>query len=289
MIEPVEIPSPQPLVYAERMPHIDVPGATLYYETDGSVSAPALLLIHAGIANLRMWDPQVDALARDHFVIRFDTRGFGKTETENVEFSNRDDARAVLDHLGIATATLIGASRGGSIAIDLAIESPDRVTGLVTIGSGPSGFPEIELTDAEDALFDAIDSAFEAKDWHQVARLEVQLWVFGPLRREEELDPEFVATAYELNRVNVVHAEEEPTPLPLEPPAFDRVIDITVPALVTVGEYDLTPVLAQYEYLLTTLPNVTGCTFRGTAHLPNVEHPAEFTRVLVDWLAEHSL
>lgn len=271
------------------MPHIDVPGASLYYETDGRVSAPALLLIHAGIANLRMWDPQVDALARDHFVIRFDTRGFGKTETENVEFSNRADALAVLDHLGIPKATLIGASRGGTIAIDLAVESPDRVAGLVTIGSGPSGFPEIELTEAEDAAFDAIDAAFESKDWHRLARLEVQLWVFGPQRREEDLDPAFVATAYELNRVNAVHAEENPTPIPLEPPAFDRVVEIAVPALVTVGEYDLTPVLAQYEYLLSTLPNVTGCTFRETAHLPNVERTVEFTRVLTDWLAEHDL
>lgn len=271
------------------MPHIEVPGASLYYETDGSVSAPALLMLHAGIANLRMWDPQVDALARDHFVVRFDTRGFGKTETEDVEFSNRQDALAILDHLGIRAATLVGASRGGMIAIDMALESPSRVSGVVVIGSRLSGFPEIELTEAEDAMIDAIDAAFEAKDWHLLARREVQLWAFGPLRREEELDPGFVATAYELNRVNTVHAEENPIPLPLEPPAFDRVVDITVPALVMVGEYDLTPVLAEYEYLLTTLPNVTGCTFRDTAHLPNVEHPAEFTRVLTDWLAEHNL
>ncbi len=271
------------------MPHIDVPGASLYYETSGSVSAPALLLIHAGIANLRMWDPQVEALAKDHFVIRFDTRGFGQTETQDVEFSNRADALAVLDHLGIRTATLVGASRGGTIAIDMALESPERVRGLVTIGSGPSGFPEIELSEAEDAMFDELDAAFEAGDWHELARLEVRLWSFGPLRREEDLDPEFVATAYELNRVNAVHAEEDPTPIPLDPPAFDRVGEITVPTLVTVGEYDLTEILAEYEYLLSTLPNVTGCTFREAAHLPSVERADEFTRVLTDWLAQHRL
>jgi pimeloyl-ACP methyl ester carboxylesterase len=271
------------------MPHIDVPGARLYYETDGPVSAPALLLIHAGIANLRMWDPQIEALAKDHYVIRFDTRGFGQTETQDVEFSNRSDALAVLDHLGIRTATVIGCSRGGTIAIDLALEVPNRIVGLVTIGSEPSGFPEIEMTEAEDELFDALDAAFEAKDWHDLARLEVKLWSFGPQRREEDLDPTFVATAYELNRVNAVHAEENPTPIPLEPPAFDRLAEITIPALVIVGEYDLTPVLAGYEYLLTTLPNVTGCTFRDTAHLPNVERPEEFTRVLVEWLQERDL
>jgi 3-oxoadipate enol-lactonase len=271
------------------MPHIDVPGASLYYEADGPASAPALLLLHAGIANLRMWDAQVAALAADHYVIRFDARGYGQTEALNVEFSSRQDALAVLDHLGVARATLVGSSRGGSTAIDLAVESPGRVAGLVTIGSGPSGFPEVELTEAEDAFFDSLDAAFEARDWHRLARLEVELWAIGPQRREEDLDPEFVAAAFALNRVNAAHAEEDPVPIPLEPPACDRVVDIAAPALVTVGEYDLTPVLAQYEYLLSTLPNATGCTFRDTAHLPSVERPAEFTEVLTAWLAQHHL
>ena len=271
------------------MPHLTVPGASLYYETDGHASKPALLLIHAGIANLRMWDPQIDALAAEHYVIRFDTRGFGQTSTEDVEFSNRADALAVLDHLGVARATVIGCSRGGTIAIDLAVDSPDRVAGLIVIGSGPSGFPDTELTELEDARFDEIDRVFEAQDWHKLAQLEAAIWDFGPLRREEDLDPEFVATAYALNRVNVIHAEENPVSLPLEPPAYDRVVDIDVPTLVTVGEYDMSEVLAAYEYLVSTVPDASGCVFRDTAHLPNVERPADVQRVLLDWLAENNL
>jgi 3-oxoadipate enol-lactonase len=271
------------------MPHLDVPGASLYYETDGHINKPALLLIHAGIATLRMWDPQIPALAADHFVIRFDTRGFGQTSTEDVAFSNRADALALLDHLGVARATLIGCSRGGTIAIDLAVDSPDRVAGLVVIGSGPSGFPDTELTDGEDARFDEIDQAFEAQDWHRLARLEAAIWGFGPLRREEDLDPEFVAAVYALNRVNVIHAEEKPVSLPLEPPAFDRVVDIEVPTLVVVGDQDISEVLAAYEYLTMSVPDAEGCVIRNTAHLPNVEHPDVVERVLLGWLADHSL
>jgi pimeloyl-ACP methyl ester carboxylesterase len=196
---------------------------------------------------------------------------------------------AVLDHLGIAKATLIGCSRGGALAIDLAVESPGRVAGLVTVGSGPSGFPETELTEREDALFDGLDEAFAAQDWHRLARLEVLLWAVGPSRSEDEVDPDFLATAYELNRVNVVHADEDPTPIPLEPPAFDRVPDITVPTLVTVGEYDVSAVLAEYEYLLSAIPTASGCTFRDTAHLPSVERADDFTRVVTGWLAENGL
>jgi len=101
------------------MPQLDVNGASLYYETDGASEHPALLLIHAGIANLRMWDPQIAALAASHYVVRFDTRGYGQSETQNVDFSNRADALAVLDHVGVHKATIIGCSRGGSIARSL--------------------------------------------------------------------------------------------------------------------------------------------------------------------------
>ena len=271
------------------MPHLDVPGGRLYYEAHGRVSDPAVLLLHAGIASLRMWDPQIPALASGHYVIAFDSRGFGQTSTEDVEFSDRADALAVLGHLGVARATLVGCSRGGSIAIDLAVESPERVAGLVTVGAGPSGFPDTDLTELEQARFGEIDAASQAGDWHRLARLEAALWDFGPLRREEDLDPEFVSTAYALNRINVLHATEHPVPIPLEPPASGRVVDIEVPTLITVGEHDLSEVLAASEYLLATVPAANGCVFRNAAHLPNVEHPAEFTRVLLGWLTATSL
>jgi 3-oxoadipate enol-lactonase len=271
------------------MPHLDVNGARLYYETDGPVDAPALLLIHAGIASVRMWDPQVPALAQDHHVIRYDTRGFGKTTTEDVEFSDHDDALAILDHLGVERATIIGCSRGGRIAIDLAIQHPERVSGLVTIGSGPSGFPDTELTPEEDAISDQMDAAFEAKDWETLGDLEVKLWGIGPTRREEDLDPEFVAQAYALNRANLPHAEEAAIHVPLEPPAFDRVVDIDVPALILVGDHDVSECLAQYEYLSTTIPRADSARFPGSAHLPSVEQPEEFERILRQWLAQHGL
>jgi 3-oxoadipate enol-lactonase len=271
------------------MPHLDVNGASLYYETDGAVSAPALLLIHAGIASLRMWDPQVSALAEDHYVIRYDTRGFGGTSTENIEFSDHADALAILDHLGVARATVVGCSRGGRIAVDLALEHPDRVSGLVTIGSGPSGFPDTELTPEEDAISDRMDAAYKAKDWKELGDLEVRLWAIGPARREEDLDPEFVAQAYELNRVNLQHAEETASHVPLEPPAFDRVVDIEVPALILVGDHDVSECLAQYEYLSTAIPRADSARFPGSAHLPNVEQPEDFERVLRQWLAQHGL
>lgn len=271
------------------MARFDVDGASIHYETDGDPAAPALLLIHAGIATLRMWDPVVPALAVDHHVIRFDCRGFGETTSDDVEFSNRADAIALLDHVKVDRATLVGCSRGGQIALDTAIEFPRRTAGVVTVGGGVSGFPDIELTPEEDALIDRMDVAFEQAEWETLNRLEVELWAFGVRREQGSLDPDFVRTAYQLNQPNLAHIEEKPVPIPLEPPAYDRLVDVSVPALVMVGDHDLSEVLVNYEYQLSTLPKADGARFPDAAHLPSVEQPEEFVRVLRRWLTEHDL
>ncbi|SIN84566.1 alpha/beta fold hydrolase [Agromyces cerinus] len=270
------------------MPTLTVPGAELRYESAGRASAPALLLIPAGIATLRMWDEQIDALAEDHFVARYDPRGFGGSRhDESVPFANHADAIAVLDHLGIAEATVIGASRGGRIALDTALASPGRVRGVVTVGSEPGGSPDLPLTDEEQRRFDEVEAIDPAVDAALLMRLEAAVWAVGPLRSEAELDPGFVRRAYELNAPNAAHATDDGTMLPLEPPAYERLGDLRMPALVTVGEYDVSPVLAAYDHLLERLPNATGVRFADTAHLPSVERPEEFARVLLDWLGEH--
>jgi pimeloyl-ACP methyl ester carboxylesterase len=271
------------------MPHLSVPGAELYYEADGPASAPTVLLIHAGIATLRMWDPLVPALAADHYVVRFDSRGFGRTTTEDVRFSDREDARDVLDHLGVAAACVVGASRGGRVALDLALESPERVTGVVTVGSNPGGFPDTELTDEEDAGFDALDDAYEDEDWPRLTELETALWAIAPTRIETELDPGFVAAAYALHRPNAAHHAEAPISVPLEPPAYERIAELDVPLLATVGEFDLSFELAAQAFLVDAVAGAEGYIFSDTAHLPSVEHPQEFNDVLTGWLARHGL
>jgi 3-oxoadipate enol-lactonase len=271
------------------MPHLDLPGASLYYETDGHITSPAVLLLHAGIASLRMWDPLVPRLAGDHFVIRFDERGFGQTKTENTEFSDRQDARDLLDHLGIDQAVVVGSSRGGSIALDLAVETPARVTGVMTIGSGPSGFPEAELTEAETAAFETIDSLFTAGEWHQLMRAETEIWAFGPTRRASELDPAFVEVAYEVHRPNAAHWSEEPVDLELDPPAYGRVAGITVPVLATVGDLDVSVCLDQQVFLVESIPNAEGYIFADSAHLPSLEHQDEFAAVLTGWMRRNGL
>jgi pimeloyl-ACP methyl ester carboxylesterase len=271
------------------MPHLSVPGAELYYEAEGPASAPAVLLIHAGIASLRMWDCLVPTLVEDHYVVRFDTRGFGQTRTEDVTFSDRTDALDVLDHLGVQRACVVGSSRGGRIGLDLALEAPDRITGVVTVGSTPSGLPDVELTDAEDAAFDSIDDAYAQQDWPRVVELETRLWAIAPTRDAATLDPDFVSTAYALNRPNAGHRAEAPIAAPADPTAYEAINDLQVPLLATVGEFDLSPELAAQAFLVSALSRAEGYIFSDTAHLPSVEHPDEFNAVLRGWLTKHGL
>src|SRR5687768_14288580 len=156
---------------------LETNGARIYYEVDGS--GEPIVFIHAGVANLRMWDDQVAALRDDYRVIRYDTRGFGRTETEAVEFSNRADIAALLDHLGEASAHVVGFSRAGSIALDFALEYPDRVRSLVIGAGGISGFESPEA-EANAATFGLAEKLWEAKDWEALSDWEADYWASGP-------------------------------------------------------------------------------------------------------------
>src|SRR4029077_8146925 len=103
---------------------VSAPGARLHTVDEGA--GPPIVLLHAGIADLRAWDAMVPHLTGAGYrVIRYDQRGFGRTVTEDVEVSNRADLIAVRDACDVVRAVGVGNSRGGQITIDSAIEFPD--------------------------------------------------------------------------------------------------------------------------------------------------------------------
>ena len=189
----------------------------------------------------------------------------------------------------MARCTVIGSARGVGIAIDLALDAPSRVAGLVTIGGGPGGFPVVEPSAAENHLFDRLDVAFLEQDWRTLNELEVRLLSIGATRDQSLLGAEFVELAYQLNRANLGHSGERLRSLPLDPPAWDRLTEITVPTLVTVGDFDLTETLAAFEYLASTIVEADSARFTASAHLPSVEQADDFTALITDWLVRYSL
>ena len=272
------------------MPTVEAPGCRLSYDVAGNPADPSLVFIHAGIATRAMWDPQFHDLARDHHVVRYDTRGFGESRSENVAWTDHDDLLRVLDATGIERAVLVGCSRGGRIAIDATISHPDRVSGLVTIGAGISGMDDdaVPYTEREREIEAEMELANGAADLEALVRIEVQYWDLGPERTAEDVAPEFMSRAIELN-TGAAHWDFDGEQHFLEPPAAGRLGEIRVPTLAVVGDYDVSDAKAAYELILAGIPGAEGVRFPDSAHLPSVEFPERFTATLRDWLAKHSL
>jgi FAD/FMN-containing dehydrogenase/pimeloyl-ACP methyl ester carboxylesterase len=258
---------------------LETNGARIYYEVEGS--GPPVVLIHAGVANLRMWDDQVPALRDAYRVIRYDTRGYGRTETDAVEFSNRADIAALLDHLGEESAHLVGISRAGAIALDFALEYPDRVRSLVVGAGGISGYQSPDGSPDED--FEVEERLYEAKDWEGLAAWEADYWGNGPGQPADRV-PEVRARIYEWELANYRAGKVEGTPQPLDPPAAGRLGDLKVPLLVILGTLDEPGTSGSMRHLAEAVPNARLEVFEGVAHMLNLERPDRFNALLRDFL-----
>src|SRR5688572_14601385 len=120
---------------------VQIDGKQLYYEVagEGKTGRATVVLIHAGFLDHGMWDEQWEALRRDYRVIRYDMRGYGKSDALEGPTNRRAELYALLIHLGVDAAYLVGCSLGGTTALDFALEHPAMVKGLVVVNGTPSG------------------------------------------------------------------------------------------------------------------------------------------------------
>ncbi|MGD8857036.1 MAG: alpha/beta hydrolase, partial [Chloroflexota bacterium] len=162
---------------------VEINGAQLYYETQGD--GPPLLLIHAGVADCRMWDDQIDAFSGAYRVIRFDLRGFGRSDMPPGSFANHEDVRALLDHLDARPAHVLGISFGGAIALDFCLAYPDYVRSLIL---GVPSVGGIEPSERIRRFWREEDAALERGDLDGATELNLRLWVDGPQRNPEQVD-----------------------------------------------------------------------------------------------------
>lgn len=268
--------------------YVPVAGGELSFEAAGV--GPAVVLVHAGIADLRMWDPQIAALATRYRVVRYDCRGYGRTRTEPVAFSNRQDLADLLDHLGIARAALVGCSRGGMIATDFAIERPERAVALGWICSGIGGYdiPLDAIDPRELALFEAMQAAEQARDFERVADLDVRVWVDGPLQPEGRAPEAVRRKVREMALANyTTHGhlfDSAFAPQPLDPPAAGRLGELHLPVLALVGELDPGETALAAAFLAREAPDVRVVRYPDAAHLPNMERPERFNADLLAFL-----
>jgi pimeloyl-ACP methyl ester carboxylesterase len=97
----------------------------------------------------RMWDDQFAVFAQHYRVIRYDVRGFGKTDLPQVPYTDRQDLSNLLSFLGVEKTYVMGLSLGGEIAIDFTLDYPHMVDALILVGASVSGVPVMELITQE--------------------------------------------------------------------------------------------------------------------------------------------
>ncbi len=266
--------------------YAEVNGARLYYEIAGS--GTAFIMIHAGIADCRMWDNEFEAFAESHLVMRFDMRGYGKSLPVEGEFNIQDDLTALLETLEIpAPAILMGCSMGGGLAIDYALEEPEKVSALILVGSGPAGL-ELDV-EGPDALFAQSEAAFQAGELDRVAELDMQIWFDGRGRGREDVDALARQKAYEMARLVTEHEYKDigkHVRRSFDKPAAERLPELTMPVLAAVGENDLPYLRLAADYMVEHLPKASKVLIPDAGHLPNMEQPELFRARVVEFLAE---
>ena len=247
--------------------------------------ANTVLLLHAGIADSRMWRPQVEVLEPAGYrVIAPDLRGFGDRPLEPAPFSHLRDAVALLE----GPTAVVGNSLGGRVALELALHRPELVERLVVIAPGLPGWEWSEETRAGWA---AEEAAFEAGDFETAAEETVRLWVDGPNRASDDVDPDLreqviamVLRSYELQKgAWEGGADEEDV---LSPPVGERLAEIRCPTLVLVGEDDVADMGAIAKHLAASIRDARLGRIAGASHLPSLERPEEVNDLLLGFLAE---
>lgn len=270
---------------ASRSGVAHVNGAQLYYETYGE--GHPVVLVHAGIADCRQWDDQIEAYADHYQVIRYDHRGWGRSDAPAGPVAFHEDLAGLLGALGVERAHVLGISMGGTMAIDFALTHPQMVRSLVLAGSWLSGFPT-ESSAQEDAVWQAFEEALTREDFDQANRLEVDLKLSGIYRTPEQVD------AAVRERLLMIHhssfdrlgEREQMRPwLKPEPTAAGRLGEIQVPTFIMYGDLDVPAVPIIAEKLGREIAGAQTHVLHGTAHVPNMEQPDEFNRLTLAFWA----
>jgi pimeloyl-ACP methyl ester carboxylesterase len=259
---------------------VEVPGGRLWSRSDGN--GPPIVLLHAGIADGTIWEPFVPLLTRSGYcAIWYDLRGYGRSEAQDVEYRAVDDLLAVLDVFDVGQACLVGNSLGGMAALDLAVTQPERVAALALLASGLRGYdPERSERDREvRARYDAVDAA---GDIEALTDFELNLWGSGVGQPADRLRADLRAVLRPMIAASNDATRVDGRPVPLDPPAGERLASATMPVLFVHGGLDFSYFETIGHHLATTLADARVVVIPDVAHLIAFEAPERTAELVLD-------
>jgi pimeloyl-ACP methyl ester carboxylesterase len=250
---------------------IDVPGGRLHGSRwPGNPDGPPLVLLHSGVADRRGWVAAADGLTGYGEVIAYDRRGFGESAPTDGGFRHLDDLWAVLAATTDRPAWLIGNSIGGGLALDAALEHPERVAGLVLIAPGISGAPDEGELDADTIRLEAAMKA--AGDPDILNRYEMWLWLDGPAGPEGRVSGPARDLALAMNAVVLANDVDDATGA-TGIDAWARLGEVRVPTTVAWGALDVPLLITECRTAAARIPGARTVVLPGAAHFPHLERP----------------
>jgi 3-oxoadipate enol-lactonase len=256
----------------------EVNGTRLYYEIAGA--GDALVFVHGFSLDSRMWDDQFSAFAERFRVLRYDLRGFGNSQVPSDQpYGHEDDLNLLLDELNIERAHVVALSLGGQVAVELALQYPGRLRSLVLADSTLAGV-------AFSPEWDAVTGALFQTGRTQGVQAAMQAWFDHPLFAATRQNPAAWARVTQIVGKYSGWAFVNPDPaVSPQPPAVKRLHEIIHPTLVIVGERDVPDFQRVADLLAQGIPNARKSVLPGVGHVSNMEDPAGFNALVLDFLA----
>ena len=251
----------------------DLGDGRLWYERAGA--GFPIVFVHSGLMDARVWEPQFEAFAEQHEVVRYDRRGFGRSDAPAGPFSDVRDLRALLDTLDIARCALVGCAEGAGLAFDLALETPEAIEAVVASSPRVSGYPWHDP--GAEALTDQVARSVAAGD--PQGAIELQLAVWAPVTSKADPGVRTVALANAAAQRIDPSWREEPSS------AVDRLEELRAAALLIVGEEDIAEVGEIADLVAAQVPGASKRVVAETDQLVNVGKPERFNRLALDFLA----
>lgn len=257
----------------------EVNGTRLYYETAGS--GFPLVLIHGGLMDRRMWDGQIEPFGRDYRVIRYDVRGYDRSDKPRGRFSHIEDLYQLLKFLKVDKAHILGLSMGGQIAIDFALDHPGMTASLIPVASAMSGFPYRNAEKME-SKYEAIFAAAREGQMDLAVERTLQLPFFVPVKSDPSIR-EKMKIMIKANFMSWASSQAQYADWP-EPSAYERIGRLRAPTLILVGDHDVSDIQAVADRLAAAVPGAKKVVIRDAGHHLNMENPEAFNRAVLEFL-----
>jgi len=263
---------------------IDLGGTKLYYEEKGS--GHPLVMIHGGGLDCHMWDDQFDVFASCYRVIRYDARNHGRSPGVPQTFSHHEDLHILMDRLNIKKSIVVGLSFGGYVAVDFALKYPERVSALILVSPGLTGY--VFKSKAFLNYEEQYKKASEAENLEMIVEAFLRGWTDGPYRNPSQVNPAVRKKVQDMALRTLTNWNRESNEKRLQPPAIDRLSEIRVPTLAIVGSLDMPGIFEIVDLIKKNVPKSKKKIIKDAAHMVNMEKPELFNRIVLDFLSKIS-